>query len=115
MTFEDFLRDCMDNGHTQVRLVPRYSDEGNLVCFYAHGQCGIGASQTFESTVSGNVIAGPEQVAGPAPVAGWDDPAPAPADASEDDLSLDVVPPKVSTAPVGEIADAVDSASDASE
>jgi len=63
-SFEAFLRDCLDNGHTQVRLVPRISDPAG-VTFYAHGQCGLESSEMFEGSVYGNdigVIEEPEAI-----------------------------------------------------
>jgi len=53
--FESFLRDCMDQGHTQVKLVPRIDDNGK-VAFYAVGQCGPVSSETFEAVVAGKHV-----------------------------------------------------------
>jgi len=61
-TFEDFLRSCLNQGHSQVKLVPRIDADGK-VAFYAVGQCGIASSETFDSSVGGNIIRGPEEVA----------------------------------------------------
>ena len=65
--FESFLKDCMDQGHTQVKLVPRIDDNGK-VAFYAVGQCGPNSGETFDASVGGNVISGDEEVAEPMPV-----------------------------------------------
>jgi hypothetical protein len=59
-TFEDFLRGCLDHGHTQVKLVPRMAADGS-VAFYACGQCGPHSSDTFDGSVGGNEIGGPEE------------------------------------------------------
>lgn len=53
-TFESFLVDCMGReGFTQVRLVPRIDEHGN-VRFYAHPQ-GING-ETFDGEVSGKHV-----------------------------------------------------------
>lgn len=62
MTFEEFLRDCIDHGHTQVKLVPRYG-EHDVVYFYATGQCGSESCKDFEGSAEGDIIAGPEEIA----------------------------------------------------
>ncbi len=55
-TFEDFLTDCMDQGHTQVKLVPRINAHGS-VAFYAVGQCGPISGETFDAVmVDGEII-----------------------------------------------------------
>ncbi len=53
--FEAFLATCMDQGHTQVKLVPRIDDHGK-VAFYAVGQCGPASGETFEAVVSGKHV-----------------------------------------------------------
>jgi len=45
-TFEDFLVECLELGHTQVKLVPQYDEDGS-VQFYAVGQCGPTSGGTF--------------------------------------------------------------------
>ena len=74
-TFEDFLRGCLDSGHTQVRLVPRYTEDGS-VAFYAHGQCGPTSGETFKCWVAGDYLGTEEEVAGLAPEAApvWEAP-----------------------------------------
>ena len=52
-TFEDFLKDCLDKGASQVRLVPRISDNG-AVAFYAHPQ-GVDGD-TFDGVAVENAI-----------------------------------------------------------
>lgn len=61
-TFEDFLRSSLDHGHTQIKLVPRYAADGS-VAFYACGQGGPISGETFDGSVGGNSIGGPEEVA----------------------------------------------------
>ena len=53
--FESFLMDCMDQGHTQVKLVLRIDANGK-VAFYAVGQCGAASSETFEAVVEGKHV-----------------------------------------------------------
>jgi len=74
--FESFLQDCMDQGHTQVKLVPRIDDNGK-VAFYAVGQCGRVSSETFEAVVEGkhvrrvvDIPAEPESSMEPSPMPG---------------------------------------------
>ena len=59
MTFEHFLKVCMDQGHTQVKLVPRW-DGADGVAFYAVGQCGPNSSKTFDGSIQGDSIGGPK-------------------------------------------------------
>jgi len=54
-SFEAFLRDCLDHGHTQVKLVPRYVEDGS-VAFYAVGQCGPQSGETFDAVVVNDEI-----------------------------------------------------------
>ncbi len=53
--FESFLQDCMDLGHTQVKLVPRIDEHGK-VTFYAVGQCGPASGETFNAVVEGKHV-----------------------------------------------------------
>ena len=55
-TFEDFLRDCADQGHTQIKLVSRSHEPTGRVAFYAVGQCGPVSSETFEAVVEGTHV-----------------------------------------------------------
>lgn len=53
--FESFLKGCMDQGHTQVKLV-MCLDANGKVAFYAVGQCGPASSETFEAVVEGKHV-----------------------------------------------------------
>jgi hypothetical protein len=63
MTFEEFLKDCMAHGHTQVKLVPHLKDDG--VYFYATGQCGHSTCADFNGSVKGDAVGGPPEVVTP--------------------------------------------------
>ena len=52
-TFEDFLTDCLARGASQVRLVPRIRDDGEIA-FYAHPQGADG--DTFDGVAVGDGI-----------------------------------------------------------
>jgi len=62
--FESFLQDCLDRGHTQIKLVPRFHESTGKIAFYAIGQCGPVSSETFEAVVAGDFIGTAEEVAG---------------------------------------------------
>jgi hypothetical protein len=53
--FESFLQDCLDWGHTQVKLVLRVNEHGKIA-FYAVGQCGPTSGETFEAVVEGKHV-----------------------------------------------------------
>ena len=67
MTFEHFLKLCMDYGHTQVKLVPRGDEDDETVRFYATGQGGPNSCADFDGAVVGNDIINMEQPEAPAP------------------------------------------------
>ena len=58
--FEEFLKDCLDRGATQVRLVPRSNDNG-AVAFYAHPQ-GV-SGDTFDGVAVEDTIVNMKQQA----------------------------------------------------
>ena len=65
-TFESFLRECLDHGHTQIKLVPRRDENyDGAVYFYATGQCGSETCEDFNGSVEGDDICGPEITGGP--------------------------------------------------
>ena len=54
--FEDFLRDSIERGANQVRLVPRIDAATGKVVFYAHAQNVSESGETFEAEVSGKHV-----------------------------------------------------------
>jgi len=63
-TFEDFLRECLRQGHTQVKLVSR-TDEHDRLAFYAVGQNGYESSKTFDGVVVNDDVVNMEQPSAP--------------------------------------------------
>lgn len=59
-TFEDFLRDALDHGHTQIKLMPRIDENGGIL-FYATGQCGSSSCADFNGAVVGDDMINMEQ------------------------------------------------------
>lgn len=56
-SFEDFIRGCMVEGHTQVRLVPSEDKDSKQITFYAHGQGGAGSlSGTYYGSIHSELI-----------------------------------------------------------
>jgi hypothetical protein len=53
--FESFLADCLSQGHTQVKLVPRLDVHGKIA-FYAVGQGGPTSGETFDAVVEGKHV-----------------------------------------------------------
>lgn len=53
--FESFLRNCVKQGHTSVKLVS-WVDDYNRVTFYAHGLGGSAPVEPFKAVVEGQHV-----------------------------------------------------------